>query len=77
MLRKGYYFHFAEVAELVDAHASGACGAILGGSSPLFGTTLCNNNIYMSDMYFRVLLYFLSGLVPAVVIAIYLRKRKK
>lgn len=26
------------MAELVDAHASGACGATLGGSSPLFGT---------------------------------------
>lgn len=25
---------------MVDAHASGACGAIHGGSSPLFGTTV-------------------------------------
>lgn len=28
----------AEMAELVDAHVSEACGAILGGSSPLLGT---------------------------------------
>ena len=29
---------YAEVAKLVDAHASGACAERLGGSSPLFGT---------------------------------------
>ncbi len=28
---------------MVDAHASGACGAIHGGSSPLFGTLFCYN----------------------------------
>lgn len=32
--------HNAEVAKLVDAHVSGACGAIHGGSSPLPGTNL-------------------------------------
>ena len=29
----------AQVAELVDAHGSGPCGAIRGGSSPLLGTS--------------------------------------
>ena len=29
---------YAEVAELVYAHGLEPCGAILGGSSPLFGT---------------------------------------
>ena len=33
-----YNLWIAGVAKLVDAHASGACGATLGGSSPLFGT---------------------------------------
>ena len=30
----------AQVAELVDAHGSGPCGAIRGGSSPLLGTKI-------------------------------------
>ena len=31
----------AQVAELVDAHVSGACAARRAGSSPVLGTLLC------------------------------------
>ncbi len=32
--------HFAQVAELVDAHVSGACVEIRAGSSPVLGTDI-------------------------------------
>ena len=34
------YFRNAQVAELVDAHVSGACAARCAGSSPVLGTSL-------------------------------------
>ena len=35
---------FAQVAELVDAHVSGACVERHAGSSPVLGTTFCGNS---------------------------------
>ena len=36
----GVTLFFAQVAELVDAHVSGACAARCEGSSPFLGTTI-------------------------------------
>ena len=35
---------WAQVAELVDAHVSGACVERHAGSSPVLGTTFCGNS---------------------------------
>ncbi len=43
---------FAQVAELVDAHVSGACAARRAGSSPVLGT-ICKNPLLGGDMLER------------------------
>ncbi len=47
--------YIAEVAELVDAHVSGACAARCTGSSPVFGTFF-----YLLDVpgYIRRVLHY-------------------
>ena len=37
--------NLAQVAELVDAHVSGACAARRAGSSPVLGTTLSDEDV--------------------------------
>ena len=39
---------FAQVAELVDAHVSGACAAMRAGSSPVLGTII--QNAYVGEV---------------------------
>jgi hypothetical protein len=44
--------HYTEVAELVDAHVSGACAARREGSSPSFGTVLLQKNAALCRVAF-------------------------
>ena len=37
-MERGLFSDYAQVAELVDAHVSGACAASRAGSSPVLGT---------------------------------------
>ena len=37
-MERGLFSDYAQVAELVDAHVSGACAAMRAGSSPVLGT---------------------------------------
>ena len=43
----------AQVAELVDAHVSGACAARCAGSSPALGTKVPDNLPIAGDTYFH------------------------
>ena len=40
----------AQVAELVDAHVSGACAARRAGSSPVLGTLFYSHVIYVGEV---------------------------
>ena len=40
----------AQVAELVDAHVSGACAARRAGSSPVLGTLFYSSCIYVGEV---------------------------
>ena len=42
--RYAFYLSLAQVAELVDAHVSGACVSRRAGSSPVLGTVLFRKN---------------------------------
>ena len=40
----------AQVAELVDAHVSGACAERCAGSSPVLGTSICSECLNVGEV---------------------------